>query len=52
MEFIRQKLIVEIEHFLNYKKSIEIKYPWDVGPFVNKNKVALLMIESLLKGMC
>ena len=51
MELIRQKLIVETEHFLNFKNSNEIRYPWDVGPFIIKNKVALPMIESLLKEM-
>ena len=51
MEFIRQNLIVEIEHFLNYNKSIEIKYPWVVGPFIIKNNDSLPMIESLLKEM-
>ena len=51
MEFIRQKLIVETEHFLNFKKSTEIKYPWDVIPFITKNKASMLMIEILLKEM-
>ena len=51
MELVRQRLIVENEHFLNFKKSIEIKYPWVVGPFVIKNKVSLPMIERLLKEM-
>ena len=51
IEFIRKNLIVEIEHFLNYNKSTEIKYPWEVGPFIIKNKASLPMIESLLKEM-
>ena len=51
MEFIRKKLIVDTEHFLNFKKSIEIKYPSVVGPFIIKNKVALPMINSFLKEM-
>ena len=51
MEFIRQNLIVEIEHFLNSKKSTKIKYPWDVGPFVIKNKDYLPIIEGLLREM-
>ena len=45
MELIRQKLIVETEHFLNFKKSTEIRYPWAIGPFIIKNKVSLPMIE-------
>ena len=51
MEFIRQKLMVDTEHFLYFEKSTEIKYPWDVGPFTIKNKASLPMIESLLKEM-
>ena len=51
LEFIRQKVIMEIEHFLNFKKSIEIKYPWAAGPFIIKNKASLPMTESLLKEM-
>ena len=51
MDLIRKKLIVEIEHFLNFKKSTEIRYPWDVGSFIIKNKSALPMIEILLNEM-
>ena len=51
LELIRQKLIVDTEHFSNFKKSNEIRYPWVVEPFIIKNKVALPMIESLLKEM-
>ena len=51
MEFIRKNLIVDTEHFLNFKKSTKIRYPWDVGPFTIKNKVALPMIDILLKEM-
>ena len=51
MEFIRQKMLVEIEHFLKYKKSIDIKYPWVVGPFTIKNKGALPMVEGLLREL-
>ena len=48
MEFIRQKLTVEIEHFPKYKKSTDIKYPWVVGPLTIKNKDYLPMVEGLL----
>ena len=51
LELIRQKLIVENENFLNFKKYSEIKFPWVVGPFIIKNKSALPMIESLLREM-
>ena len=51
MDFIRKKLIVETKHFLKFKNSTDIKYPWAVGPFTIKNKTALPMIENLLKEM-
>ena len=51
LELIRQKLVVENEHFLNFKKSSEIKFPCFLGPFIIKNKFALPMIESLLREM-
>ena len=51
LELIRHKLIVENEHFINFRKSLEIKFPWVVGPFIIKNKVALPVVEILLKGM-
>ena len=51
MEFIRQNLFIEIEHFQKYKKSTEVKYPWVVGPFTIKNKGALPMVEGLLREL-
>ena len=51
LELIRQRLIVEIEHFLNFKKTTEIEFPWAVGPFIIKNKATLPMIKILLKEM-
>ena len=51
MEFTRQKLFIEIEHFLKYNKSTDIKYPWVVGPFTIKNKGAFPMVEGLLREL-
>ena len=51
MEFIRQKLVMEIEHFLKYKKSTDIKYPWGVGLFTIKNKGDFPMVECLLREL-
>ena len=51
MELIRQKLVLETEHFLNFRNSIKIKYPWVVGPFIIKNKDDLPMIVSFLNEM-
>ena len=39
LEFIRQKLIVENEHFISFKKASEIKFPWVVGPFIIEIKL-------------
>ena len=49
LELIRKKLIVENKHFLNFKKSSEIKLQWDVSPFIIKNKSDLPIIESVLR---
>lgn len=36
LEFIRQRLFTEKEHFLKYKKGCNIKFHYTVGPFVIK----------------
>ena len=51
LELMNQKLIVEDEHFLSFKKTLEIKFPWTVSPFVIKIKLALSVIDSMLKEM-
>ena len=51
MDFIKQKLFIDIEHFLKYNKSTDIKYPWGVGPFTIKNKGAFPMVEGLLREL-
>ena len=48
LELIRKKLIVENEHFLNFRKAYEIKFPLKVGPSIIKNKVSLPIIGVLL----
>ena len=51
LELIRQKLSVENDQFINFKKSSEIKFPWVVSPFIIKSKASLLVVEILLKEM-
>ena len=51
LELIRQRLIVEDENFLSYKKNSKIKFPWTIGPFVIKRKSSLPMIERMLREM-
>jgi hypothetical protein len=38
LEFIRQRIISETEHFLKAHKASNLKFPFMVGPFVVKNK--------------
>ena len=44
-------MCAEEEHFGAFKKSSNVKFPLKVGPFVFKNKSALLVIEKLLEVM-
>ena len=48
LEFMRQRLCAEEEHFGAFQKSSNVKFPLKVGPFIFKNKSALLVIEKLL----
>ena len=47
LEFMRQRLYAEEEHFRAFKKYSNVKFPFKVGPFIFKNKSALLVIEKL-----
>ena len=51
LEFMRQRLCTEEEHFGAFKKSSNVKFPLKVGPFIFKNKSDLLVIEKLLEVM-
>ena len=51
LEFMRQRLYAEEEHFEAFKKYSNVKFPLKVGPFIFKNKSALLVIEKLLEVM-
>ena len=48
---MRQRLYVEEEHFGAFKTYSDVKFPLKVGPFIFKNKSALLVIEKLLEVM-
>lgn len=50
-EFTRQRLHFETEHFIDYKKASNIKFHYNIGPFVIKTRLALPIIEKLLKAM-
>jgi hypothetical protein len=46
LEFIRKRIISEIEHFLKTHKASNLKFPFMIGPFVVKNKSCLLQIQA------
>ena len=48
---MRQRLCAEEEHFGAFKKYSDVKFPLKVGPFIFKNKSALLVMEKLLEVM-
>ena len=51
LELIRQKLIVEEENFLNFKKSSNLIFPWEVGPYTVRNRASLPLVTNFLRGM-
>ena len=51
LEFMRQRLQSEEEHFSAFKKSSNIKFPLKVGTFIFKSKGALDFIEKLLESL-
>ena len=51
LEFMRQRLYAEEEHFGAFRKYFDVKFPLKIGPFIFKNKSALLVIEKLLEVM-
>ena len=48
---MRQRLCAEEEHLGAFKKYSDVKFPLKVGPYIFKNKSALLVIEKLLEVM-
>ena len=51
LELIRKRLIVEEEHFLNSRKSSNLIFPLEVGPYKVRSKASLPLVGNLLKGM-
>ena len=51
LEFMRQRLLSEEEHFGAFRKYLNIKFPFKVGPFIFKGKGALACIERLMENM-
>ena len=51
LELIQQKLTIEEENFLSYKKSSNLVFPWEVGPYIVRSRDALPLVTNLLRGM-
>jgi hypothetical protein len=48
LEFIRQRIISEIDHFLKAHKASNLNFPFVVGPFVVKKTSCFHLIQSKL----
>ena len=51
LEFTKKNFIMEIEHFLSFRKASKIKFPLKVRPFIIKNKFSLQVVEGFLQHM-
>jgi hypothetical protein len=51
LEFIRKILHSENEHFVDYNKAYNIKFHYNIGPFVIKTRSTFPIIEKFLKFM-
>ena len=51
LELIRHKLIVEEEHFLNFKKSSSLIFPWELKPYTVRSRDILSLLTNFLRGM-
>ena len=51
LELIRHRLTVEEEYILIFRKSLGIKFLWEIGPYTVKRRNALPLVNSLLKSM-
>jgi hypothetical protein len=49
LEFIRQRIISETEHFLKLHKASNLKFPFIIGPFIVKTRSCLSQIQENLK---
>jgi hypothetical protein len=49
LEFIRQRIISETEHFLNLRKASNLNFPFIIDPFIVKARSCLSQIQAKLK---
>ena len=51
LELILQKIMVEEEQFLNFKKSSNLIFPWKLGLYTVRSRAALPLVSNSLRGM-
>ena len=51
LELIWKKLIVKEEHFLNFKKSSSLIFPWELKPYIVRSRASFPLVTNLLRGM-
>jgi hypothetical protein len=49
LEFIRHRIISEIENFLKLNKASNLKFPFIIGPFIFKARSCLSHIQANIK---
>ena len=49
LEFIRKRIISEIENFLKFHKDSNLKFPFIIGPFIVKTRSCISQIQAKLK---
>ena len=51
LELIRERLTVEEEHILSFRKSLGINFPWEIGLYTVKGRDSLALVDNLLRSM-
>ena len=51
LELIQQKFIAEEEHFLKFKKSSSLIFPWELKPYTFRSRAAFPLVTNLLRGI-
>ena len=51
LELIRQRITVEEENILSFRKSSGINFPWEIVPYTVKSRTSLPVVDRLLKSM-
>ena len=51
LELIRQRLTIEEEHILSFRKISGINFPWKMGPYIVKGRATLPLVDNLLRSI-